>query len=39
MRLAAAWLATAWERIWAAMWLPASVAGLIVALVLIDLLP
>jgi uncharacterized protein (TIGR02302 family) len=38
-RLLASWLAATWERIWARLWLPASVAGICVAIILTDVLP
>jgi len=39
LRLAAAWLAAAWERLWAALWLPVSLAAMAAALALTDILP
>jgi len=39
LRIVAAWLAEAWERLWARLWRPASYGAFILALVLMDLLP
>ncbi|MBL8642604.1 MAG: DUF4175 family protein, partial [Rhodospirillaceae bacterium] len=39
LRLAAAWAALAWERLWAQGWRTASAAGVVIALALTDLLP
>lgn len=38
-RLALAWLALAWERLWARLWISAALIGLFVAVVLTDILP
>jgi uncharacterized protein (TIGR02302 family) len=39
LRLAAAWAALVWERLWVRLWLTTSVAGFVLAVVLMDLLP
>lgn len=39
LRLLAAWAATAWERLWVRLWLPASVLGFAAAVALTDILP
>ena len=38
-RVVASWLSAGWERLWARLWWPASIAGFIVAIALTDLLP
>ena len=38
LRLALAWLALAWERLWVRLWMPATLTGLFFAVALTDIL-